>query len=264
MDKKRALLFSLITFSICLESVLILNYKTKGWFWYYVFWEPSKHSFLKGNIIDFFKIDLFRLSFMLTPLLTYYFWKIKKSKLCQLSLIDFSLIASLLASFTSRISIGAVKNSLIPFTIFLIISFGIALEKLKNNFYHKNEFQKLFFKAVIYFLILFQFSLFLYNPKSHITTAQNYIAGEKFMKTLRTVKGDVFIPEYGFYSTKAGKKMHATYGAILSAIYWFKPELFNKRELPKDLVKKIKNKQYAAIILESSDYNNPLMNLIKQ
>lgn len=262
--KKSFFLFSLMIFSICLGSALILNYKTEGWFWYYVFFVPFKYSVSKRTIIGFFKTDLFHLSFMFIPVLSYYFWKIKKLKLCQLSLVDLSFFISFLVSFLNRSIIGVEKNSLIPLTAFLIISFGIAIEKLQNNFNNKNEFQKLFFKTIIYFLILFQFSLFLYNPKSRITSTQNYIMGEKFMKRLQSIKGDVFIPEYGFYSTKAGKKMNVHYGALLTSICWFKPQLFNKESLPKDLLEKIEEKQYTAIILESPSYTNPLNNVIKK
>ncbi len=261
-NKKKFFLFFSTIFATCLGIILTLNFNTKGWFLYYIFYVPSKHSISKISIIDFLIIDLICLSFILIPTLIYHLRK--RKKIYQLSLMDFSLIASFFASFSARINIAAVRNSLIPLIVFSSISFGISINKLNPYFNSKTEIHKLFLKTAVYLSILFQFALFSYNPKFLIPSTQNYIAGKKFIKKIKSIEGNIFIPKHGFYSTKAGKRMNVHYYSLLDSIYWFKPELFNKKPLPKELLKKIKEKEYTAILLDSLSSNNPLNDIIKK
>ncbi|MEW6103014.1 MAG: glycosyltransferase family 39 protein [bacterium] len=238
-DIKKCLLFLLII-PICLGITLLLDHTSDGWYLYWIYKLPKYQPLLKYKLL-MFKSDL--LANM--PILCGYgigwvFFFIASRK--RDNIFNYELlfllffISSFIVSIFGRGIEGGVENAIIPLVAMLSILTGLAFL----------EFQKK--ENVIYGTIILQFIIFLYNPIFQIPSKMDRACGDRFLNTLKSIQGDVFLPYHGFYLTKAGKRSFC----YVSGLFDVLKDKDNGRRFMDEwtalLKEKLEKKEYTAII----------------
>jgi hypothetical protein len=103
--------------------------------------------------------------------------------------------------------------------------------------------------SVLYGLLAVQLALQLYDPKSVIPAPGSTEAGNRFMEMVRELPGEVYIPYHSMYAVMAGKDMIFNAGA-----FWGYQILSPEGFVPNDLIAKISNHHFAAIIIDDTSY----------
>lgn len=198
--RKRLPLFLLILIPMCLSITLILDHLSDGWYLYWVYKLPKYQPLLKHKLILFFKSDILKgLPVLCGMGIIWIFLFILKRKRDNLFnskfLIFLFLLSSFIVSLLGRGIEGGVENAIIPFVAISSIVTGIAIPNFPKKL-----------RLFIYGIVIFQFIIFFYNPAANIPSKMDRACGDKFLKILSSINGDVFLPYHGFYLIKAHKK----------------------------------------------------------
>jgi hypothetical protein len=100
----------------------------------------------------------------------------------------------------------------------------------------------------IYLILVCQFALLAYNPGRHIPDEQDLQSGQRFIRLLKDVKGDVFVPWHGFYAAMAGKKQFTHLVPIEDVVRGDRGEISAK--LRQELRQAISDRRFGAIVLD--------------
>ncbi|MGH2593740.1 MAG: hypothetical protein ACRDGG_09530, partial [Anaerolineae bacterium] len=96
--------------------------------------------------------------------------------------------------------------------------------------------------------IVIQFALGVYNPLRFIPTTEMRQSGDRLIERIASTDGEVFVMMHPYYAVLAGKQPSAQI-----AVVWHGRER-GKLPLPDDLVRRIQNRYYAAIISDESPF----------
>jgi len=99
-------------------------------------------------------------------------------------------------------------------------------------------------------LIIFQLLMLLYNPNNHVPDPRSEKKGADFLSLVKKIPGEVYIPYHSAYGVLAGKKM-----VFNAAPFWGYNLHSPGKYRPEDLIKKIKEKYFAAIIIDGDGYS---------
>jgi hypothetical protein len=235
---------------ISLPPVLYLNQVSHGWFSIYVF----KIAYLSP--IDFHRVlmtlreDLFGSMVGLTILFV----------AASVSLIlseggkgvlsepwDWFISAALFISIAGRASVGGNRNNLMPAYTFLCIAPALAAREARR---WRDRWQVLATNG-LFLLIIIQFGLTSLVPKypvGFIPTSAMKSAGDRFTQHIASLKGPVLIMMHPYYAWLAGKEPSVDIQMLWHA------RLRGKKPLPADLVNRIQNHFYSAIISDESTF----------
>jgi len=242
---KKCLLFFLII-PVCLGITLLLDHICNGWYLYWVYKLPKYQPLLHYKLMEFFKTDLLKH----IPILCFYgiFWIFlfivtrNRKNIFNFELVIFLFfLSSFIVSLFGRGIEGGVENAIIPLVAILSIISGILLSSLLKK-------KNVLFHLFIYGTALIQFIIFFYNPIHQIPSKMDRACGDRFLNTLSSINGDVFLPYHGFYLIKVGKKPCAYTMGLFDVL----KDKDNGRTLMDDwtnlLKEKLEKKGYSAII----------------
>lgn len=195
--RKRLPLFLLILIPMCLSITLILDHLSDGWYLYWVYKLPKYQPLLKDKLI-LFKSDMLKGLPVICGMgiVWIFLFILKRDNIFNFKLlISLFLLSSFIVSLLGRGIEGGVENAIIPFVAISSITTGIAVANFSKKL-----------RLAIYGIVIFQFVIFFYNPAANIPSKMDRICGDKFLKILSSINGDVFLPYHGFYLIKAHKK----------------------------------------------------------
>ena len=159
-------------------------------------------------------------------------------------------------SWFSRLHAGAYNNVLLPAYIVVSIFFGLGIQEITSGsvvrfLRQKNALPQdmTAIKIFVFIVCIAQFHSLVYNPFDQLPSKQDLKAGDAFIKTLKEIKGEVFIPFHGYVSSLAGKNTHAHWMAIADVLRGNDEE--KKKKLCQQLVDVINSKQFEAIIIDN-------------
>jgi hypothetical protein len=170
------------------------------------------------------------------------------TKASTFSLWECTSLAVPLAYFTIRPHPGSERNDFLCMTVWGCILLGLFLVRLAAAARQDNSNR---IQITVYLLLTLQLCLQLYNPALLVPTAQDEKKGAEFISMVKNIPGEVYIPYHALYGHMAGKKLIFNGGA-----YWSYQMLAKEPFRPVELIEKIKNKYFSAIIIDDKGYLN--------
>jgi hypothetical protein len=163
----------------------------------------------------------------------------------ETGLIAMMALVALAAGAMSLGNEGGDRNVMMPFAAFVLPLLPIALHKMKNA--------RPAFARYVYLAFLFQFVALYFNPlsgKMVIASARQRAGGDEFMRKLRAMPGEVYIPYHGYITRQAGKPSHAQ---LLATIDVLRVHDTTSARLQADLDSAFARHRFSAVIMEESD-----------
>lgn len=242
LDKKHALqTLGLFIFMVFIGTA-IANVVTNGWFVFYIFEVPAGHGLEERMFHEFWQRDVLRNCACLLALMVmaYVYCQRAEGKKIYWYL---SLAAGMVCTvYIARLHWGGWVNVLIPMHAVFALLAGRCLISLKN-FADK----KLLPVAGI--LVCLQLLTLIYAPWKMIPSQESVEKGERFLKEIAAIPGDIFTSEIQFVQSKAGKKSY-TFG--MAAFDILRSDLGNKNhikeQLRKDLRDALAEHRFSAVI----------------
>ena len=154
-------------------------------------------------------------------------------------------LAALAAGAMSLGNEGGDRNVMMPFAAFVLPLLPIALNEIKHA--------KPAFARYVYLAFLFQFVALYFNPlsgKMVIASAKQRAGGDEFMRKLRAMPGEVYIPYHGYITRQAGKPSHAQ---LLATIDVLRVHDTTSARLQADFNSAFARHRFSAVIMEESD-----------
>jgi 4-amino-4-deoxy-L-arabinose transferase-like glycosyltransferase len=239
---------------IAVGSTVWLDKINTGWYTYYVFTLPNRHTLDTNLLLGFWTKDILKQ----IPVMFLAFLALVKGIQGKSDLQDrvfwiCIVLGALASSWSMRLFAGGFENALIPTAAVLSITAGVFLGKLGDSTFKiagapSNRYSTLF---VVLFVV--QFGLLLYNPTKQIPTKADKEWGNKFIGRLKGVQGEILLPYHGYIPVLAGKQSCAHKMALVeirsgdSTMY---------AELEREIKSTIAEKKYAAIILNADWFSD--------
>jgi hypothetical protein len=249
-DTRRALVAGIVMTAICGVTVLILNTASDGWFWYYVFDVGREHPDIPTMIKGYWTGDIWRLGIAaslgglgLTLILSH---KMRPG------LFYIAMTAGLLVMcWLSRIHSGGYINVLIPAYAAITIAMGIGLAKLAAHF-ADDERTRLGGSPVsiaLAALVAFQLYQLDYGRKYAVPPEDAKTQGENFLTQIKTIPGEVLLPDHRFIQTRVGMVSHGLGMAGRDLLRIANEDDRGRKLLVASIEKALADKRFSAIIL---------------
>ncbi len=254
-DKKLGIGFTITAIALTLIAHFAIYSATHGWSTFYMFTIPSakRADFSIIRMFDAFPnfaLGPFAASTIAMILLPLLFKEGGRGWLrgffkSDTGLIVMMALAALAAGAMSLGNEGGDRNVMMPFAAFVLPLLPIALNKMKNA--------KPAFARYVYLAFLFQFVALYFNPlsgKMVIASSRQRAGGDEFMRKLRSMPGEVYIPYHGYITRQAGKASHAQ---LLATIDVLRVHDTTSARLQADLDSAFARHRFSAVIMEESE-----------
>ncbi len=248
-NKKQALRFSVLSVGLILLGTVAFNMGTNGWYRFYTLTIPG----IKGawdfswiTAIEFFPKWIFgALGLFTLVIIGAIVLQGKKNSRDCLSILWAAYLMALLSSAISIGNSGGYQNVFMPLTLMIAILFPLSICWISNALPKRPELAP--------GLILLAFLSLTYNPlgeKMLFASAHQRQGGEEFMKKLREIPGDVWIPFHGYIGSLAGKPMHVHFMAMNDALV---PHDSSSAQFQREIDSSLAAHRFSAIILDEEN-----------
>lgn len=259
-DKKLGISFTITAIALTLIAHFAIYAATHGWSTFYMFTIPSakRTDFSIIRMFDAFPnfalgpFAASTVALVLLPLLKKEGASIvgdargwSRIFSSDTGLLIMMALAALAAGAMSLGNEGGDRNVMMPFAAFVLPLLPIALNEIKHA--------KPAFARYVYLAFLFQFVALYFNPlsgKMVIASAKQRAGGDEFMRKLRAMPGEVYIPYHGYITRQAGKPSHAQ---LLATIDVLRVHDTTSARLQADLNSAFARHRFSAVIMEESD-----------
>jgi hypothetical protein len=243
-DKKRALIFLAYYLSFVIVSTLVENYFTNGWYMFWNFFAPMSHQWEWSRLVTFWTTDVvpsYPVFFVLLG-----FWLVKSHNINDFpksKYFLFFLAGTILNSYFFRLHQGGFLNVLIPLATSISVLLPIFLDWFAQNFNTPNN-----YRNATYVFVLVQFIVLVYNPFLQIPRKIDEKIGWEFIRKIKDIEGEVFIPGHSFISRYAGKKSFTHYVRINE---FLESKSKESEDFYKEFLRTLREHKFSAIILDS-------------
>jgi hypothetical protein len=237
---KHAIISGGIAFLGIAVGMAWLHAVSGGWSTFYLYILPSYHEFQNQFYLGFWSQGIFMrqcIPFLFFLFLLYQIRQKSNTKfLEQASLI----VGFLLCSYVMRLNSWSAMNVYMPAYAILSLAAGLSLR----------YFETLSLSAAKWWpgLLVMHFFTLYYNPIPLVPTQESIETGNRFVKLIESIPGDVLLPEIQFLPKKVGKKSYAL-GAAAKDI--FRTDLGEydhiKADLVREIVKATREQQFSAM-----------------
>ncbi len=232
-------------------TTLVFNQASAGWYGYYVFGLLSQQTeWVPVEFVTFWNDDLL-VHLPLAILLNIFFLtdRLKRDRLILMQWLAI-LVGGLAGAFITRVKIGGYDNVLLPAYAVISILFGLGLSELLKLTRQLHVDFRGRLEGMLQIACLIQLVILAYNPYAQVPTKADLQAGQKFVRLLAEVKGEVFLPDHGYIPTLAGKQTYAQESAIWDVLRGNQMTK-GKALLTEDLKNVISRQTFDEIILDS-------------
>ena len=265
-DKKQCLIFCVACGGLLVSLFFFLQYTSDGWFGTYALFNPLRHNQvlfkplselqfqmlfeMRDKLLPEMRYEIFyKLPVFFTLVLAFMLYRIISiTRASTFSVWECTALAVPLAYFSIRPHPGSERNDFLCMTVWGCILLGLFLVRLTAAAGRDNNNRM---QITVYLLLTLQLCLQLYNPVPLVPTPQDEKKGIEFITMVKNMPGEVYIPYHTLYGYLAGKKLIFNGGA-----YWAYQMLAKEQFRPADLIEKIKNKSFSAIIIDDTGYLN--------
>ena len=244
---RRAWLF-VMTFGLLTVGPWIgLNILSDGWFSYYtVVLAAAANRTEIGRLVDFVRFELLGLMAGLTMMaMGAGLLSIRRAGSLRWALRDqpwlIWMALAIAASALGRASVGGNLNTLMPAYTMLCLAPAVLVREWKARL----DLLPRWRTGLITLVILAQFALGVYNPLRYIPSPTMRQSGDRLIKKIRAIDGEVLVMMHPYYAWLAGKAPSAHIGRI-----WYIHKL-GILPLPPDFVARVQSHYYAAIISDN-------------
>lgn len=209
-------------------SVWALNSLYGGWYNYYVFDLPRRHSIVPHMWLDFWLVDIFLALFVVSLVTLAFGIGLSLAKPGQdsgsgkrrLWFYVAAFAGMLAASWGSRLSDGGYNNVLLPAYAMLSVGFGLGVHQLLAWTARWRAPRGSMANCYLFLLCLIQFLTLRYDPLAQIPSRADLDSGYRAIQQIAQLEGDVFIPYCGGLSAMAGKLPYASAMGLFDVIGW--------------------------------------------
>jgi hypothetical protein len=254
-NPKDAISFAACSVILAGAGYLLLETTSDGWFSYYVFGITSQKAgvFLYQRALEAIPLYLVRYWGALVLCLLLYFADVRSNLIGVLKTRDGLHILLWLTAFAvAVISLGndrGYRNLLIPFAAYSAMLLPILVSR--------NVAGLQITRIVGLALLLIQFLALYYDPsheKMVIASNKQRAGGDEFVQYLKTVQGDVYLPDHSYISRLAGKKSF-THSSAAIEVYDRHDE--NARELAAGFDSAFMQHRFAQVVLDENKITPP-------
>ena len=254
INKRQGALFALVFGSLTIIPVLLLNILTDGWFFYHIFHIGGADPIEMSRLVSYVKDKVFGVmaALSLTTLLAVVLG-MRRNGLGALRNQPWfiGIGIAIVISGLGRIRVGGNLNDLMPAYALLCLAPALLIPKDEPGSSLKGSTGTNIWirwrEWLIAGLILAQFSLGKYSPLPYIlpTTAMRQ-SGDRLIQRIASFNGPVFVMMHPYYNLLAGKEPSTQIATLWYVRYRGALPLTN------DIVNRIRNKYYSAIISDES------------
>jgi hypothetical protein len=254
-DKKLGMIFTASAVVLTLIAHFAIFGATHGWSTFYMFTIPAAKRADFSIIRMFDAFPNFALGpFAASTIALFILPLLKKEGVggwsraffkSDTGLIVMMALVALAAGAVSLGNEGGDRNVMMPFAAFVLPLLPIGLNEMKHA--HPT------FARYVFLAFLFQFVALYFNPlsgKMVIASAKQRAGGDEFMRKLRAMPGEVYIPYHGYIAQQAGKPSLAQ---LLATIDVLRVHDTTSVRLQADLDSAFARHRFSAVIMEESD-----------
>ncbi len=234
-------LASLTAIAALLVCATLYEYASGGWFSFFIFKVPMGHRADHVKYFTFWENDVFlQQGFVLAAVLLG-LWHWQRTDRKKAIFYGAVLVASLAATWSSRLHMYGWINNLMPLHATLALLAGLSLASLWQP--------RPLHACACAALILIQLASLLYDPWPLIPKPKSIEIGNNFLQEISKYKGDAFLPDIQFIAPRAAKK-NFSYG--MGAYDVFRSDLGKdspvKTKLSSELETAIAQEKFGVII----------------
>lgn len=258
INRKKALFFITTVGFLSVTGVLLLNYFSDGWYYFYAFTLPSYHR------LDTNPAQINYVVTSLTEPILVFIGVLSVSvlsnfkKVIQDKHFFFFLglaLCTTIAAMISALSIGATRNTFIPAYALIAIACGKGLQILQGNIAILSSEKFRFVGSVLLILVcLYQFSLLQYKAKPFIPTAQDFSRAKALIKELQNADEEFLFPSQNYLALFTDKKVYYHEAAIGELLGRYGKTLPNGQEVIKEIQETVQSKQVSVVYLPESPH----------
>lgn len=261
-SRRRALWFISAFLLFSLPPLLYWEYSSAGWFSTYVFKIALLSPIEFSRVTSTLKDDLFGSMVGLTLAAAIAFVALFQRGRWQGIRAEpwaWFIGAALFIGISGRASVGGNRNNLMPAYAFLCIGPALAAREMRLW----AGMPQIRTRVALAAVLLFQFALCAFVPKypfRFVPTAAMSTAGDRLIQRIAHIDGPVLVMMHPFYAMLASKEASVDIQMLWHA------RLRGELPLPPDLVSRIENRYYSAIISDESSFEiePALLQLISQ
>lgn len=233
--------------SLVVGSIVWMNRTSGGWFGYYVFGAPSQHEVLWDRwatlLLQFFWAPvavsvLFALLAFITPALRSRGWRLWAFYLALLAL-------ALGTSYSSLLHKDGFVNVLMPGYAVLAIVTGLGYAWVRDAQGQGATALRAFAASSL----LIAFAVLGYDVRRALPTSRDVDAGRQMLRALSAAQGPVWAAGCGFIPSMAGHPEITAHSMALADVFKTR-DAATRNRLRDDLMRTIREKRYAAIVLD--------------
>ncbi len=212
---KDALTFCLTTGLVGGVALLLLQYQSGGWFWYYAVTIPAQHLWEVAMITYFWTTDiLFPVSILCFFVLIFCYLR-RYSQTHAWGFYIAIVIGGIAMGWLGRLHTGGYENVLLPTYAVLSLVTVLGVSALQE-YAQKRDLPLL--EVAAWILLSIQWSHLFYNPFRFIPTqAMRYVQGE-FREELKKYPGPILIQSHGFWDGNTATPINAHLMAIADIV----------------------------------------------
>jgi hypothetical protein len=244
----------LTTFSaLTVIPMLVLNWRTDGWFFYHIFYIGSADPIEVSRLVNFLIKELFGimagLSWLAFLIVVLGIQRMRlKVFLERPWLIALSL--AIVISGLGRMRVGGNINNRMPTYAILCIMPAIFMQMLAPQLSGPGQIDDRnhigWQNWVVAILMLVQFALGRYSPQRSIPNALMKQGGDRLIQQITSMQDPVLVMMHPYYALMAGKEPSTQIATL-----WYVRHR-GEKALPDDFVKRIQSHYYSAIISDES------------
>jgi 4-amino-4-deoxy-L-arabinose transferase-like glycosyltransferase len=249
--RRRAWIFLLIFDVLTIVPLFILNWSTKGWFFYHIFYIASADPIEVSRLVNFITKELFgmmaglSLMALLTGILGAQRLGLKVLRE-QPWLIGIGL--AIVISAMGRIRVGGNVNNFMPVYTLLCLTPAIFMQAFNSeSSVHTLARERIRWGDwIVVSLILVQFALGRYSPPRYIPSPEMRQSGDRLIQRIASMEDPVLVMMHPYYTILAGKEPSTQIATL-----WYVRHR-GELPLPDDFVNRIQDHYYSAIISDES------------
>lgn len=227
--------------ALAIGGALLLDALSGGWYTRYVFRsQPLLWYRLPG-----FWIHLLPSALPLA-LLGAFFFLLRARDQGQRAFYAAFAALMLATSWYSWMVVGAYVNALLPALAALAVLFALAVHEARQAVAERAS-GEAGLAATVWAAAALQLAMLAFDPRPRLPTAQDAAAGDRLVRTIAAIPGEVLVPNHPYLAVRAGKPGHAHTMAI-GEVLGFASQAPFARELRESWRRALCGQRFAAVV----------------
>jgi len=243
-------LFGAVFATLAGGSVLLLNWLTDGYFYYYIFELPQGHRLVEGELLRFWTRDMLQPLGIAWGVILLVLWRTRRPKDGAPWFLVAFLVGMVGTAWMSRFHTASFVNVLMP--AHAAISIGAAIgfhhlflasrERDKSRWHHLQA-------AIVGIACVAQFALLARDPRHTVPRPEDAQAGRAFLERLAEIEGPILLTSRGYILSRIGKDTWAHDMALRDVLRSHRTQ--RRKELEQSIRTRIRSGEFGAILLDS-------------